>query len=340
MPDASPVKTARIGNLRLESGQLLKDVELAYVAVGELAPDGANAVLVTHGFTSGPSMLLHMPGTAEGSWAAMVGPGLPLDTDRFYIVCVNMLGSAYGSTGPTSIDPDTGRPYGADFPDITVGDMVAAQWKLLQILGVQRLRAVIGSSYGGLLAQQWALDKPTHVAAVAVVVSGPRFPASMSVEGLRARLAQSPGWNDGRYAYGAMHATLRAMRIDTLRNYSFLTLLEDRLQNADHAQAALETAADQWARAFDANALLTLTKAATAFDATNRYGDIRAKMLYVISKNDPLFPPNPETLQLLSRLPQGSSQYRYVEIDSRYGHLASGVDHALWSSALVNLLED
>ena len=125
----------------------MPEVTIAYCTRGRLAADGRNAVLVTHGYTSGHRMIESGAGSSEGSWSTLVGPGAPIDTDRCFVVCSNMLGSSYGSTNAASRDPRTGRPYGSRFPHITVADIVTAQRHLLQHLGVRHLRAVVGPSY-------------------------------------------------------------------------------------------------------------------------------------------------------------------------------------------------
>ena len=155
----SKTQLAQIGDLPLRSGGTLRAAELAYVTYGALAPDGRNAVLMTHGYTS--SHLFADGGTAEGDWSTLVGPGRPIDTDRLYVVSSNMLGSSFGSTAPRSTNPATGRPYGPDFPRLTVADIVAAQRRLLDQLGVKHLVAVVGPSYGGAQAFTWAPNTPT-----------------------------------------------------------------------------------------------------------------------------------------------------------------------------------
>src|SRR4051794_40769321 len=136
-------------DFRLQSGERLPEVTIAYTTRGTLAPDGRNAVLVTHGYTSGHSMIEAGAGSSEGAWSTLVGPGAPIDTDRCFVVCSNMLGSSYGSTNAASRDPRTGRPYGSRFPRITVTDIVTAQKRLLGQLGVTHLRAVVGPSMVG-----------------------------------------------------------------------------------------------------------------------------------------------------------------------------------------------
>ena len=130
----------------------MPDVTIAYRTLGTLAPNRDNVVLVTHGNTSGPQMIDPDGSTGEGSWKDIVGPGKPVDTNRYFAICPNMLGSSYGSTNAASIDPATGKPYGPRFPDITVGDIVATQHALLGHLGIERLVAIVGPSYGGFQA--------------------------------------------------------------------------------------------------------------------------------------------------------------------------------------------
>ena len=177
MTDASHA-TFTFSDFRLESGESLPEVTLAYVTRGRPAGDGRNAILVTHGYTSGPAMIA--PGTisAEGAWSTLVGPGAPIDTDRYFVVCSNMLGSSFGSTNAASINPATGKPYGSKFPKITVADIVTAQMRLLEHLGVTHLRAVVGPSYGGFQAFQWAVTFPDFMDGVAPVVTSPLPPTS------------------------------------------------------------------------------------------------------------------------------------------------------------------
>src|SRR3954470_21586129 len=133
----------------LQNGEVLPEVTLAYATRGRLAADGRNAILITHGYTSGPRMIEPGVASSEGAWSTLVGPGAPIDTERYFVVCSNMLGSSYGSTNAASIDPRTGKPYGSKFPTITITDIVTAQKRLLGQLGVTHLRAVVGPSMVG-----------------------------------------------------------------------------------------------------------------------------------------------------------------------------------------------
>src|SRR3984957_20940466 len=167
-------------NFRLQSGVVMLSVTIAYRTLGVLAPNRDNVVLVTHGNTSGPHLIDPGGSTAEGSWNEIVGPGCAVDTSHFFVVCPNMLGSSYGSTNAASIDPLTGKRYGPRFPDITVSDIVASQKALLDHLGIEKLVAIVGPSYGGFQAFQWAVDYPGMMKAIAAIVTSPMVPRERS----------------------------------------------------------------------------------------------------------------------------------------------------------------
>ncbi len=222
---ASVVQQGSIGDLRLENGAVLPDVVIGYVTRGRFAPDGRNAVLVTHGYTSGPRMIEPRTASGEGSWSGLVGPGAAIDTDRWFVISMNMIGSSYGSTGPASTNPATGRRYGPDFPDISVGDIVAAERAFLEKLDVTHLVAVIGPSYGGTQAFQWAVNYPDFMDAVIPVVSSPRARAG-NLQMLIDELARDPNWNGGAYYdRGGMLETMTELRKATLRTYGVETHL-------------------------------------------------------------------------------------------------------------------
>src|SRR6202795_5237250 len=155
---SADVKTFVASDFRLQSGIVMPSVTIAYRTLGVLAPNRDNVVLVTHGNTSGPQLIDPSGSTAEGSWNEVVGPGKAVDTNRFFAICPNMLGSSYGSTNAASIDPATGTRYGPQFPEITVSNIVAIQRALLDHLRIEKLVAIVGPSYGGFQAFQWAVD--------------------------------------------------------------------------------------------------------------------------------------------------------------------------------------
>jgi homoserine O-acetyltransferase/O-succinyltransferase len=313
-----------IGAFTLESGVTLPEVVVAYVSHGALAPDGGNAILVTHGYTSGPSMLSPGHHVAESSWAPLLEPGRPLDTSRHCVICSNMLGSSYGTTGPGSLNPATGHPWGIDFPDITLGDIVGVQRALLDALGVRHLRAVVGPSYGGWQALQWALQFPGHMDAIGVLMSGLTRPAGLSAQGTLDKLRASSEWHGGRYHdHGGMRQTMFDQRMATLRNYGFDRLLADSLPDPAERQRAIEAPCHAWADAFDPYSLVVLARAAERFDVRARIGEIRARLLFIVGSTDAVFPPDPATRALLEACP---APLRYRVLASPYGHMASGVE--------------
>lgn len=326
-----------IGALRLRSGVVLPSVQVAYSALGELAPGGDNAILLTHGFTSAHTMIEPGHLVAEGSWADLVGPGRAFDTDRHFVVCSNMLGSAFGTTGPRSVDPLTGKPYGPDFPDITLADIVEVQHRLLHALGVKRLRAVIGPSFGGFQALQWALDHPDQVDAIGVIASDFRAPPGPGKAQQVARLATSAQWHGGwYYDKGGMAQTLEALRRQTLQVYGLERLHESRGLTPEQSRDRIAAACRQWAGQFDANSLPVLAGAAEHFDVRERLAEIRARVLMVQATTDAIFPANEVSRQHLASL---SPPTRYLALDSPFGHMAASVESARWAHEIAWLLE-
>ncbi|HSE92035.1 MAG TPA: alpha/beta fold hydrolase, partial [Methylomirabilota bacterium] len=262
-------RTFTVEGFRLDSGRLLPEMTLAYETYGKLAPDGTNAILVTHGFTSSQ----HAAGRyspaddSPGWWDGLIGPGKTIDTDRYFVVCSNMLGSSYGSTAPASVNPATGTRYGPDFPHITLRDMVTAQKALLEALGVRRLVAVAGPSFGGYQAFQWAVSYPEFMRGIVAVVTAPKATSRQPADSLPRRFARDPGWNGGwHYDKGGIPATMAALRYDTLMRYGANESLAARFPDRDARQARLRAMSEAWARDFDPNSMITLRKASLTFD--------------------------------------------------------------------------
>jgi len=313
-----------IQDFRLTSGEILPEATIAYVTRGRLGPDGCNAILVTHGYTSGHQMIESGAGSSEGAWSTLVGPGAAIDTDRYYVVCSNMLGSSYGSTNAASIDPRTGRPYGSTFPHLTVADIVTAQHHLLAHLGVRHLRAVVGPSYGGFQAFQWGVTFPDFMDGIVPVVTSPLPPQSDRIAGLMKWFEPDPNWNNGDYYdNGGVKDTMTRLRIDTLTRYGLAKSAEE-----------LHRIAGAWADVFDANSLFILGRAMETYDIVKDYAKIRVPVLYVLSTTDALFPP---TLApgVIAGLRAAGVDATYFELESQHGHLASGADAAKWAPALA-----
>jgi homoserine O-acetyltransferase len=328
----------RIGDLRLTGGGVLKDAVVAYRTLGRWREAKDNVVLVLHGYTSGPDMILPASDAAEGAWDGVIGPGRAIDTDRYYVICPNQLGSCYGSTGPATVDVDTGQPYGPRFPSLAMSDIVASQHALLAALGVRSLVAVAGVSYGGMLAFQWAISHPDMMAGIISVLAAPRSPPA-DPEGLRDRLAQHPDWHGGDfYGRGDLSNALTAIRMHTQDAYGLDAVLARSEPDSVRRQATMQDSAARWAQAFDANALYVLLKAAAAFDVTADLQHIKAKVLYVLSRSDLVFPPTLAPT-VMAQLEAAGVDGTYVEIDSEAGHFASGADPEKWGPALRTFLE-
>ena len=326
-----------IGDLTLELGGVLRDAKLAYVTYGRLAEAGHNAILLTHGYTSSHTFAEPGAASAEGSWSEMVGPGRPIDTDRYFVVSTNMLGSSYGSTAPRSLDPATARAYGPDFPPITLGDIVTAQRSLLDRLGVHGLVAVIGPSYGGFQAFAWGITFPDFMRGLVVAVSGLGSPSAADPGKLRRELSAQPGWNGGRYDE-SFAGPMAALRERTLRGYGIEAQLMERFPDQAARDAEIRRLAGAWAEAFDANSMLALGDAMTRFKPAAMLHRIKAPVLLALSRTDALFPPS-SAPGVMAALRDAGVTAKYVEIDSEYGHLASGMDAAKWAPELRAFLE-
>lgn len=328
----SKLFTAR--EFRLESGQSLPMLELAYETYGKLNAAKDNAILAVHGYTSshhaagrnapGKEGRGVVPGAA-GWFDPLIGPGKAIDTDKFFVVSVNALGSAHGSSGPNTTDPRTGKPYGPTFPTITMRDMVASQKLLVDSLGLKGLVAVVGPSMGGFQSFQWAASFPGFMRGIAPSVTAPRAQpgGAARLEALQKRLAADPNWNDGwYYDNGGVAGTLEQIRYDTLLNYG-----------AKEADA--RAAAKGWAKIYDANSLVTLRKAVNSVDVTHQYDRLKeAKVLYVNSKTDNVF-----DIALcpayVDDMRKAGVDITYVELPSDKGHMASHQDAHLWAPILA-----
>jgi homoserine O-acetyltransferase/O-succinyltransferase len=335
-------KSMNLGSLTLENGQVLSDVTIAYDTYGRLAPDGRNAILITHGYTSNHHAAgRYGPADSKvGWWDRLIGPGKAIDTARFFVVSSNVLGSCYGTTGPGSLNPATGKPYGPEFPDLTMRDIVVAQREFLVRLGVTHLVAVAGPSLGGRQAFQWAVTYPDFMDGIVAVASSPKgLGKDDAVHHLMQRLSTDPNWNDGwYYERGGITPTLTAIRMETLKRYGIEAVIGTDHLSPGQREARIRRQAEAWAREFDAHSLVVLRKASVRFDAQRDFNVIRAKVLYVISRTDQLFPPSMGA-RVMGRLQAAGVEATYVELDSNFGHLASGREADQWAPALQAFLE-
>ena len=334
--------TFTMRDFRLQSGEVLPEVTIAYRTMGALSPKRDNVVLVTRGNTSGPHMIDPNSSAGEGAWNEIVGPGKAVDTNRYFAICPNMLGSSYGSTNGASIDPSTGKPWGSRFPDITVGDIVATQHALLADLDIEKLVAIVGPSYGGFQAFQWAVNYPGMMRGIAAVVTAPAMPRERSagnVERLLTTLSKDPNWNGGDYYdRGGVLESMIQIRSATLKTYGIETRLGKTMSDPQQIEAAIREEARRWAEGFDANSLIILAKALRSFDVTQQLGKIKSKILYVLSRTDKLFPPELEPI-VMAAFKQAGLDADYFLLDSEYGHTASGIDAAKWAPRLRQFME-
>ena len=295
--------------LPLQSGALIRDYALTYETYGTLNADKSNAVLVCHALNASHHVAGTYAGTprSEGWWDNMIGPGKPLDTDRFFVIGVNNLGSCFGSTGPMHTNPDTGKVYGADFPVVTVEDWVDAQARLLDVLGIRKLAAVMGGSLGGMQALSWTLQYPHRVSHAVVIASAPNLTAENIAfnEVARRAIVTDPDFFGGNfYDHGVVPK--RGLRI--ARMIGHITYLSDDVMNEKFgrqlrtaAQALKDSAADgeatqaaqylystqdvefqiesylryqgdKFAEYFDANTYLLITRALDYFDPARAFG--------------------------------------------------------------------
>ena len=329
-------------DFRLQSGDVLPELTLAYESYGQLAPGGRNAVLVTHGFTSSQ----HAAGKydpsdeAAGWWDGLIGPGKAIDTNRYFVIASNMLGSSYGSTAPASLNPKTGATLRAGLPRHHAArhrDGPEGHARRARRHASRRGRRPVVRRLPGLPVGGHFPDAMHGVVAVVTAPSGTG--GQEAVDALRTRLAADPAWNGGwHYDHGGIVETMTAQRVETLERYGTSEVLARTIADPAARDAALRRQAAAWAREFDPNSLLTLRKASVVFDAERDFAKIRARVLYVLSRTDKLFPPSlaPGVMDQLTR---AGVQATYFEIDTELGHVASGPEWAKWGPTLRTFLE-
>ncbi|MCD9622314.1 homoserine O-acetyltransferase MetX [Rhabdothermincola salaria] len=352
----------------LEGGGALHDVEIAYETWGELDADGANAVLVCHALT-GDSHAAGRAGPGHptaGWWDALIGPGRPLDTDRWFVVCPNVLGGCQGSTGPASLDPATGAPYGSSFPVVTVRDMVRTQAALADQLGVTRWLSVIGGSMGGMQALEWGVMFPDRVASVVAIATTVAASAQQialsSVQ--RSAIALDPAWRGGDYydagpgegphqglavARGMAQITYRTEGVYGERfGRKELDPLDDRytLWQRFDVEGYLDYHGAKLVRRFDANSYLVINRAMDLHDIGRGRGGVesalarvRAPVMTMAIGSDALYPPYQQEL-ICDTLGSIGRECVHVVIDSPDGHDAFLIETAQVGAALAPFLAD
>jgi homoserine O-acetyltransferase len=353
--------------LPLQSGASLRDYTLAYETYGTLNADRSNAVLVCHALNASHHVAGVYEGQAksEGWWDNMIGPGKPVDTNHFFVIGVNNLGSCFGSTGPMHTNPDTGRVYGADFPVVTVEDWVNAQALLLDRLGITQLAAVLGGSLGGMQALSWTLQHPERVRHAVVVASAPNLTAENIAfnEVARRAIVTDPDFHGGHfYQHGVVPQ--RGLRI--ARMVGHITYLSDDVMNEKFGrelrdavvgsatgykystqdvefqiESYLRYQGDKFSEYFDANTYLLITRALDYFDPARTYGGnlsaafarTQAKFLLVSFTTDWRFSPE-RSREMVEALLDNQRDVSYAEIDAPHGHDAFLLDDARYMNVV------
>ena len=353
--------------LPLQSGASVRDYTLAFETYGTLNADKSNAVLVCHALNASHHVAGVYEGQAnsEGWWDNMIGPGKPVDTNQFFVIGVNNLGSCFGSTGPMHTNPDTGKVYGADFPVVTVEDWVNAQALLLDRLGITQLAAVLGGSLGGMQALSWTLQYPDRVRHAVVVASAPNLTAENIAfnEVARRAIVTDPDFHGGHfYEHGVVPQ--RGLRI--ARMVGHITYLSDDVMNEKFGrelrdavvgnatgykystqdvefqiESYLRYQGDKFSEYFDANTYLLITRALDYFDPARTYGGdlsaafarTTAKFLLVSFTTDWRFSPA-RSREMVQALLDNQRDVSYAEIDAPHGHDAFLLDDARYMNVV------
>ncbi|MCL4797593.1 MAG: homoserine O-acetyltransferase [Bryobacteraceae bacterium] len=343
------VQTAQFDTLKLDCGATLRGVTVAYESYGELNRERTNAILILHAFTGDA----HAGGIDHegkpGWWANMIGPGKAFDTDRYFVFCANVLGGCRGTTGPSSINPGTGRRYALSFPVITIRDMVRLQKALVDHLRIPRLLAVTGGSMGGMQALEWAVSYPDMVEACLPIAATARHSAQQIAfnETGRQAIVADPDFNNGDYYDGPPPARGLAVarmvgHITYMSDESMREKFGRRLRNREtvsygfdidfEVESYLRYRGSQFVGRFDANSYLYITKAMDYFDLTNGAPSLAAALekthsrFLVISFTSDWLYPSYQSLEIVNALRGRNHDVTYCELSSSYGHDAFLVD--------------
>jgi len=354
--------SVRFDSISLNNGATLGPVEVAYETYGELNAAKSNAILVLHAF-SGDAHAAGI-GTETGKpgwWDNMIGPGKAFDTNKYFVICSNVLGGCRGTTGPSSLNPATGCPYAMSFPVITVGDMVRLQRMLIDWFGIERLLAVTGGSMGGMQALEWAVAYPDRVVSAIPIATTTRHSAQQIAfnEVGRQAIMADPNWSGGDY-YGK---ELPARGLAVARMVGHITFMSDdsmrekfgrRLRGKENfgfdfdvdfeVESYLRYRGSQFVERFDANSYLYITKAMDYFDLTNGHGSLtaaleraKARFLVISFSSDWLYP-SYQSQEMVRALRARNSDVAYVELQSNYGHDSFLVDVAEQASLVRGFL--
>lgn len=342
--------TVRFDSISLDNGATLAPVEVAYESYGELNARKSNAILVLHAFSGDAHAagISHETGK-PGWWDNMIGPGKAFDTNKYFVFCSNVLGGCRGTTGPASIDPATGSPYGMSFPVITLGDMVRLQKMLTDHLGIEKLLSVSGGSMGGMQALEWAVSHPDRVVSAIPIATTTRHSAQQIAfnEVGRQAIMSDPDWNEGNYyngkppgrglAVARMVGHITYMSDDSMREKFGRRLREKENFSFGfdvdfEVESYLRYRGSQFVNRFDANSYLFITKAMDYFDLTNGHRSLTAALepasarFLVISFSSDWLYPSYQSQEIVRALRSRNCDVAYVELQANYGHDSFLVD--------------
>jgi homoserine O-acetyltransferase len=372
---ATPQSMHFANPLLLQSGAVLHDYDLSFETYGALNPQCSNAVLICHALNASHHVAGVYAGQdgSQGWWDNMIGPGKPVDTDRFFVIGINNLGSCFGSTGPMHINPQAadGAVYGADFPVVTVEDWVDAQARLLDALGIAKLAAVMGGSLGGMQALSWTVQYPERVAHAVVVASAPNLTAENIAfnEVARRAIVTDPDFHGGNFYQNGV-VPKRGLRIarmighitylsDDVMNEKFgrqikdpvdLTLVAPYKYSTQEVEFQIESylryQGDKFAEYFDANTYLLITRALDYFDPARGYGGqlslalqrATCKFLLVSFTTDWRFAPK-RSREIVKALLDNQRDVSYAEIDAPHGHDAFLLDDARYMGVVSSYFD-
>ena len=350
--------------LRLDSGALLSPLEIAYKTYGVLNADKSNAVLVCHALTGDQHAASPHPVTGKpGWWDRVIGPGLPLDPERYFIIATNVIGGCMGSTGPASLNPATGEPYALSFPVITIADMVRAQAMLIEALGIETLFAVVGGSMGGMQVLQWAADYPGKLFSAICIAAAARHSAQNIAfhEVGRQAIMADPDWRGGAYqlagvrpekglAVARMAAHITYLSEPALQRKFGRELQRDGLSwgfDADfQVESNLRHQGASFVDRFDANSYLYITRALDYFDLGARCGGVLAECFAkarhvrfcVLSFSSDWLYSTAESRDIVRALNAAGCRASFAEIETDKGHDAFFLDEPVLDSALRGFL--
>jgi homoserine O-acetyltransferase len=328
--------------LKLENGEKLGPITVAFETYGKPNKEKSNAVLITHAFSGDAHAAgYHKGDDKPGWWDTMIGSGKAFDTDKYYVICSNVLGGCSGTTGPSSINPDSGKPYGLDFPLISINDMVNVQNKLIEHLNIKKLLTVVGGSMGGMQALSWLIKHPDRIKSAIIIASAIKHsPQQIAFDEVgRVSIISDPAWNDGDYYEKETPARGLALarmvgHITYMSDRSMMEKFGRRIRNVEERhkfntgfeiENYLHYRGSNFVKRFDANSYLYITRAIDCYDASEGKNlselllGAKAKVMLLAFKSDWLYPKY-QSKEIVKACKVAGIDTTFCEIESTYGH--------------------